>query len=79
MPEIQKRSRRMWTGIAKASEIEDLPKQAKKLEREVSIAMRKNTNSEVLAALNAIAEKQEDAAAKQYIADEIETISEEKQ
>ena len=78
IPEIQKRSRRMWTSIAKASETEDLSKQAKKLERAVSIAMQKKTNSEVVAALNEIADKQEHAAAKQYIADEVARLSIEK-
>jgi len=78
IPEIQKRSRRMWTSIAKASETEDLSKQAKELERAVSIAMQKKTNPEVVTALNEIADKQEDAAAKQYIADEVARLSIEK-
>ena len=78
IPEIQKRSRRMWTDVAKASKMKDLSKQAKKLERAVSIAMQKKTNSEVVTALNEIADKQEDAAAKQYIADEVARLSVEK-
>lgn len=78
IPEIQKRSRRMWTSIAKDSETEDLSKQAKKLERAVSFAMQKKTNSEVVTALNEIADKQEHAAVKQYIADEVARLSIEK-
>ena len=78
IPEIQKRSRRMWTGVAKKSATEESAKEAKKLERAVATAKQKKTNADIVVALEEIAHKQTDAAAKQYVADELTRLSAEK-